>query len=128
MVAMVLTERQIDAGERLLKRLDECKLNVDAALWFYFPDKENWKLVLSLPDIVELGPKAGYKEVQRVLSHVEDPVGIELVDVVLARRNSELLSLLKRAIKTGPGISRIRFSKNVINGRLIDDALIYRLV
>jgi hypothetical protein len=39
---------------------------------------------------------------------------------------ADLVRLLKAAVGTGPGISRIRFSKNVINGHFIDDALIYR--
>jgi hypothetical protein len=28
---------------------------------------------------------------------------------------------------TGPAISRIRFSKNAVNGRFIEDTLIYRV-
>jgi len=127
MVAMSLSSGQIKAGETLLRRLDADGIKVDAALWFYFPDKENWKLVLSLPEVIRLGPKAAYKEVQRVLSSADDPVGISLVDVTVARLNSDILNLLRTAIGTGPGISQIRFSKNVINGHLIEDALIYRL-
>jgi hypothetical protein len=40
--------------------------------------------------------------------------------------SDDLVRLLKVAIVTGPGVKRIRFSKNVINGHFIDDALIYR--
>lgn len=124
---MSLSSGQITAGETLLRRLDADGIKVDAAMWFYFPDKENWKLVLSLPEVIRQGPKAAYKEVQRVLSSADDPVGISLVDVTVARPNSDILNLLRTAIGTGPGISQIRFSKNVINGHLIEDALIYRL-
>jgi len=127
MVAMSLSAGQIEAGEALLRQLDEDGIKVDAALWFYYPDKENWKLVLSLPEAIRQGPKAAYKEVQRVLSAPDSPVGISLVDVAVARPNSDLLNLLRSAVGTGPGISQIRFSKNVINGHLIEDALIYRL-
>jgi hypothetical protein len=127
MVAMSLSAGQIEAGEALLRQLDEDGIKVDAALWFYFPDKENWKLLLSLPEAIRQGPKAAYKEVQRVLSAPDRPVGISLVDVAVARPNSDLLNLLRSAVGTGPGISQIRFSKNVINGHLIEDALIYRL-
>jgi len=127
MVAMLLAEEQIVAGEQLLKRLEESRLHVDAALWFYFPDKEKWKLLLSLPGLAKRGPKVGYREVRRAIAQVEEPIAIELADVVLARPESEVLGLLRRAVKTGPGTSRIRFSKNVIDGHLIEDALIYRL-
>jgi hypothetical protein len=38
-----------------------------------------------------------------------------------------MLSLLRVAISTGPGISGIRFTHNTINNVLIEDAYIYRL-
>ncbi len=41
--------------------------------------------------------------------------------------DADLVRLLRVALKTGGGLSRIRFSKNVINGHFIDDALIYRV-
>jgi hypothetical protein len=41
--------------------------------------------------------------------------------------NAELVKLLKTAIRTGAGVESIRFSKNVISGHFIDDALIYRV-
>ncbi|NIV68021.1 hypothetical protein GWN43_04130 [Candidatus Bathyarchaeota archaeon] len=39
----------------------------------------------------------------------------------------DLVKLLRAAIHTGPGISGIRFTGNVINGVFIDDAYIYRM-
>lgn len=44
----------------------------------------------------------------------------------LLNENAELVKLLRIAIRTGLGISRIQFSKNVINGHFVVDALIYR--
>jgi hypothetical protein len=39
-----------------------------------------------------------------------------------------MITLLRVALRTGPGIGGIRFSSNVINGTLIEDAYIYRLM
>jgi hypothetical protein len=47
--------------------------------------------------------------------------------VSIAKKDDPLLKLLRIAIKTGPGISNIRFSRNTINGVIIEDAYIYRL-
>lgn len=41
--------------------------------------------------------------------------------------NDELVNALRTAAHTGAGISRIRFAKNVVNGRFIEDALLYRV-
>lgn len=127
MVAMTLTEKQIDAGEELLKRLDKAKVHVDAALWFYFLESQDWKLLLSLPHLIKQGPQAAYREVQKPLSKPSELLAISLDDVSIAKLNDPLIQLLKGAIKTGPGVSRIRFSKNAVNRQWIEDALIYRL-
>lgn len=124
---MTLSEERIKAGENLLRQLDAADVHVDAALWFYFPDNENWKLILSLPRFIKQGPKLAYRRVQKALSKLGDDFAISLYDVSIAKPNDPLFQLLKTATKTGPGISHIRFSNNVINGQLIEDVLIYRL-
>ena len=40
--------------------------------------------------------------------------------------DAPVVALLRTAIRTGPGISGIRFKNNVIDGTLIEDAYIYR--
>jgi hypothetical protein len=50
-----------------------------------------------------------------------------MLEMSLVKREDFIVTLLKKALKTDPGISRIRFTGNVINGTLIEDALIYRL-
>jgi len=52
---------------------------------------------------------------------------IPLKDIAVIDSNDPLIKLLRVAIKTGGGISGIRFTKNVINGTPIEDAYIYRI-
>ena len=127
MVAMPLDEGQITAGADLLEQLDAANVHVGAALWYYFPDNENWRLLLSLPRLVRQGPRAAYREVQKALSKLGGEVAISLDDVAITKPEDRVFKLLRIAISTRPGISRLRFSRNVINGELVEDALIYRL-
>ena len=127
MVISSLDEKLIKSGERLIQLLDTESIVVDAALWLYFPDNQNWKLLLSFPTIISQGPKAAYEKVQDMLSGIGD-IAFSLDDVAIAKDDDPLLNLMRTAIDTGPGISGIRFSNNVINGQLIQDAYIYRLV
>lgn len=127
MVAMNLNDELIKAGEQLLKQLDESAVQVDAALWLYSAEVENWKLLLSLPGFIARGPTAAYREVQKALAALPEELGISLNDVSIANPNTPLFRLLKKAIGTLRGNKTVRFTKNVVNGRLIDDALIYRL-
>jgi hypothetical protein len=44
------------------------------------------------------------------------------------KKDDELVKLLRVLIRTGPdNLNEIRFTENVINGVLIEDALIYRM-
>jgi hypothetical protein len=127
MVATDLTPELVKAGESLLRELDAENGNVDSALWFYFPEDGNWKLLLSFRDLEREGPKAAYARIQKALSKLEEGKAPALADVGITKPNTPLIGLLKTAVKTGPGISGIRFTNNVINGQLIRDAHIYRL-
>lgn len=127
MVANTLTQDLIDGGEALLKRLDAAKLKVDAALWFFFPEEGFYKLLLSMPDLEAQGPKSAYEKVQKEMARLGDERTFSLDDVTINKPRSQLLKVLRSAIRTRKGINSIRFSNNVIQGMLISDAYIYRL-
>ena len=129
MVERVLTDQLIDSGSALLAALDESSVEVDAALWFYFGDIRDWRLILSLPKLIRKGPRAAYEAVQKSAKKLaKSGKELPLSNVTVAKRNAPLLELLKVAIRTGPGISGVRFTQNTINGQLIEDAYIYRLL
>ncbi len=123
-----LTEKQIEAGKELIKEADALKIKTMAALWFYFQDQEAWKLMLSIKGVENDGPKLTYSKLQKVIAKAKIKDQLALSEIVLAKPVSPLLELLKTAVKTGPGISGVRFTGNVINGHLIQDAYIYRLI
>ncbi len=128
MVETTLTPELIAAGERFVRELDARGIRPDAVFWFYFADVEAWKLVVAEVKLGKEGPKGIYKQFQRVLAGLsEDGFVIELDDVSLAKPDAPIVSLLRSAVGTGPGVSGIRFQNNVINGTLIEDAYIYRV-
>ena len=123
-----LSEQMISAGSDLIRRLDEAGLRVTGALWFYEADSNDWRLIIVSPDVRAKGVKTVYEEVQAVVRATPDdqPI-ISLKDISVVDSDDPLISLLRIAIKTDNGISRIRFSRNMINGTLIEDSYIYRL-
>ena len=62
MVEQILTKEMIEAGESLLRLMDEKKMKPDAVLWFYFPDIQKYKLLIAMPKERQLGPKKFYKK------------------------------------------------------------------
>lgn len=128
MVATTLTDDMIKSGAELIRKLDERGLQPDAAFWLYFPEPEEWKLVIVEVKLDRHGPREIYSEIQNVISDSKEQIGALPLDwVTLAKPDSPVVSLLRTAIRTGPGLSGIRFTHNVINGTLIEDAYIYRL-
>jgi len=123
-----LSSEMIFAGAELIRRLDETRFIVSASLWLYIPENNSWRFIIASPEIRTQGPKKAYKQVQTAISKMpENQPKIPLKDITVVDSNDPLISLLRGTIKTGDGISGIRFTHNVINGVLIEDAYIYRI-
>lgn len=128
MVKGALVDRLASVGRKLVEFLDEAKVNVASALWLYRPESGDWVLLLAIPEVESLGPRAAYEAIHRVFTPKRaelEPLTFQ--DIVVVGPSEQLLKLLRRAIQTGPGISEIRFTGNRIDNMLIEDALIYRL-
>ena len=128
MVKNNITEEMNSESINFIKKLDLLGLSPEAAFWFYDVEKSSWKFIVAEKNLKKEGPKLVYKKIQNLLLNSPDEFpNISLSDIVLLDEKDPLITLLRSAIKTGKGISSIRFSHNVINGTLIDDAIIYRL-
>lgn len=69
-----------------------------------------------------------YRKIRGVLGRL--PAGAAAVgtkDISVVDEKDPLFLLLRSAISTGPGVGGIRFSRNVVNGQLIEDAYLYRV-
>jgi hypothetical protein len=126
MVEANLTKELIDAGAKLVQKLDERGLAPDAAFWLYSPEEQTWKLVLVEVKLAKKGPKAAYAEIQKILAGEKELGNLKLDDLVLEKPDARIVELIRKAMRTGSGITGIRFKNNVIDGTLIDDAYIYR--
>lgn len=127
-VSNTLSQEMIKAGESLVTKLDKLRFIVDAALWLYLPEEQVWRLVIASPEVGVIGPQKSYKQVQSALGKLdEEQVKIPLKDITVVDTKDTLINLFGRAMKTGKGISGIRFSRSSINGVPIEDAYIYRM-
>ena len=123
-----LTSAMVEAGAELASKLDEMGVATTAALWLFEPELNEWRLVFASSEVATRGPREIYEKIRLAISQLkEKATAVPLSAVVLMDANADLIRLLRVALKTDGGINRIRFSKNVINGHFIDDALIYRI-
>jgi hypothetical protein len=124
-----ITNDMITGGERLARRLNDSQLQIDAMLWFYSPESNSWRFIIATPEVKEYGPRSVYQKIRRIISEIpQEDRTVEFDDIVVVDSHDPLIQLLRTAIRTGPDLSRIRFSRNVISGVLVDDAVIYKMV
>lgn len=126
LVAPELTSGLIEAGEKFVQSLDAAGINVSAAFWLLSGEDTGWRLLIGSPEVAQVGAREFYRKIDdrvRALGDTE----LSVSHITAVRPDDSTVSLLRKAVKTGQGISRIRFTRNVINGILILDSLIYRL-
>jgi hypothetical protein len=130
MVESGLTKERIEAGKALLVELEKKGVQPDAAFWLYNPEVADWKLVLAEVKVPKTGPRDVYRQVQKIIDQLpsewQESISLDLV--ALTSPDAPLVRLLRKAIRTGPGITGIRFTNNVIDGVIVEDAYIYRVM
>ena len=120
-----LVEKDIEAGKDLVMKMDEMDLKVTSAFWVYDSDSDIYRLVIAFPFYDENGPKEAYLKIRSVLDTFEEPFSISLSNIHALSPSDKFIKNMSKAIRVD-GISDVRFSRNVIDGEYIEDALIYR--
>jgi hypothetical protein len=124
----VLSEEMVVVGREFVAALDRSNLPINAALWIFIAELSMWRFLVASSQVVVRGPKEVYSRIQTILSNMpSDRARIAIQNISVVEPESPLVSLLSGFTSTGPGITGIRFSQNIINGVLIEDAYIYRL-
>lgn len=122
-----LTGEMIEAGERLTNRLAEMGLAIAAAMWFFLPDTNEWRLVFASSEVDVAGPREVYQKVQQALQSLgEDAAAVPFSSIHLLDANHLLVRVL-RAVKDSGASLPLRISREVTNGQLIEDAYVYRV-
>ena len=104
-------------------------MKVAGSFWLYSPETNSWRLVIASPEVSEQGPKMIYDRILAVLSDKAAEAPELRLDYITAVTDSDpTYRVLRRAVKIGPAIGGLRFTRNVIDGHYIEDAWIYRLV
>jgi hypothetical protein len=121
------SEPKIEEGVELLKELDK-QMKIEVAMWFYIAESNIWRFIVGSSLFNNKSGQDIYADFVDKFKDIEQVKNIGLENITLLASNNNLVTLFKSAIKTGPtDIGGIRFTSNVINGVLIEDAYIYRL-
>jgi hypothetical protein len=62
-----LVEDDINAGQTLVRQLEEDGLPITAALWLKMPEDPTWQLYIATPEVESRGPISVYLLIDRAL-------------------------------------------------------------
>lgn len=123
-----LVESQISDSIALIKSLDEGD-KPSTAIWYYFPDDGEWRLLLAGQTFDALLPKEesrAYQKIAEALSKASLS-SLTMSEIKLVRTDYPLLKATQHLIKTpADAIVRAHFKDTSVNGTFIKEMLILR--
>ncbi len=129
LVNEALTSEMVSAGAELAQHLGSSALKIDGLLWLFSTENNTWRFVIASPEVRVYGPKKIYQNVREVIDSIaKNEQKIPFESIFVLDSSDQLIQLLRQATCTSSNLSGVRFSQNVINGVLIDDAYIYKLL
>jgi hypothetical protein len=129
MSTQTLVERSIQDGRHLVDALEKTGLNPKAALWYFNPELETWKLMIMLPLMDSGNHQYAYKLVERARMNTQPQVAIPLNDIVLQSTQSPLIAVVRRAVKSLPASATegFHYIGATVNTQFIGDVYIYQV-
>jgi hypothetical protein len=98
---------QVEAT-RLIEALKRNRFRVDGALWYYFPESLDWRLVIFSPVVDRLGPHAAYTRIQKALASI-NPSRLRLSDITAIGPSSQDYKSMRDVIssqgRSGTGLT-----------------------
>lgn len=118
-----------DAVELVKKLDDEGSYSPKLAVWYYYEDAEQWRLLIGGQGFDDLLPKKealAYKKISECISSL-DLATLSISMVKLIRTQDPLPQTLRVLIGTGEkGITQATVSNTTINGIFIKDIVVIR--
>jgi hypothetical protein len=124
-----LVESQISDSISLVKSLEGQGDKPSIVVWYYFPDAEEWRLLLAGPSFDALLPKEESRAYQRVAEALNraEVKSLTIGEIKLVNTDYPLLKAMRLLIGTPPdAIVRAHFKDNSINGIFIKEMLVLR--
>ncbi len=124
-----LVESQIAESISLMRSLEDQGDKPSAAVWHYFSDADEWRLLVAGPTFDALLPS---QEAQAYLKIVEalrnaGVSSLSIGEIKLVRSDYPLLNATRFLVKTGPdALVRAHFRDNNVNGIFIKEMLVLR--
>jgi hypothetical protein len=124
-----LVESQVADAIALITKLDSEGAAPTLAVWYFYDDAAEWRLIIAGPAFDALLPNQGpiaYRKIVEAMAAT--PLSsLAISDLKLIRTDSPLPQVLRRLVGTGPnGIARAHFADISLNGIFIKEMIVLR--
>lgn len=126
MAATPLVDSDVAMGRELLDILDRVGFSITGAAWIYSEDRDEWKLVLRTPKAEKDRLDALLQIAQALDAEGDLRSRIDFTRLTIVPPKDVVMAAMGRTVKAD-GSAPVRFDRNLVDGTMINDALIYRL-
>lgn len=117
----------ISRGSELLDILDRAKVKISVALWVFLAEYEDWRLVVSSRQFDSPDPRDAYSLLHETLAAAGLPP--HKIPVLLILPTSDpFIKELRRLFGKTRSVGGMRLGGQMIGGRFVQDAYVYRIV
>jgi hypothetical protein len=127
MVKTTLVDQDIDVGRELIAALEREGLRPEAALWFYSPESETYRLILASAMVDREGARQAYAILRTALATLPQDSGARWWEVHFVSPRNELIRRFRRAERAGHVAEGQRLLRAGVDATFVDDAYVYRL-
>jgi hypothetical protein len=113
-----------DKAERILTQLDHSGIKTKVALWMTTPEYEDGRLVLSSPNLDQASPLRAYEEVADALKGAFVYI---MPPIMILRMKDPFIKALRDKFKEATSVEGMRLGGQIIGGRFVSEAYVYRI-
>ena len=115
----------VEEGRALLGYLAEADLSCRGAFWLRPEESRTWTLVLVIPKVADMGPRAVYERVQGLLTkHAETLSSLDLLDIQAVDLDDPLAELAEK-LRLKPARTKSDIQSNRIHASTGSDMVTY---
>jgi hypothetical protein len=128
MAPKYLVNEDIERGRSLIRKLDDQGVRFQAALWAYNPESARYQLVFGSDDVDSEGARRLYRQIQEALEALPPEQRVPFPDIAVSSMSTGVVAHLRTAVSTpSDAIESHRFTDEVVDRELVEDALVYRM-
>lgn len=124
-----LVDSKVTDTAALIRALESHNHRPTMAVWHYFTDANDWRLLIAGPSFDPMLPKDESRAYQVVAEALKQskPASLWISDVKVLKTDNDLLDVVRTLIRTDPsGVIRAHFQDNTVNGVFLKDILVMR--